>query len=590
MDAPAAARLPAAEFNARWDRGLHAAVRLEPRLQRQYEAALLATARKVVAAYRAKTRVHHMTAAGWDESKHLRHPAGETEGGQFTAKDAANVMVNAIRERARRRGEAVDEKNIAQAMKNWERHAKQAIVGDQSGIARANAYNQQSDLYQAAQERFGADAALLITTSRGAEEASNLLVTTARAARRGGVSLVRDDAGFAPMPTGEVRPGDGFTTDAGGLPAALRHEYGHTVADGMTATERATVTGLFPRGVPLREQLTTYADMAHGDERIPELFAVVSDPAYDSSKWAPWVDEARRTIAGMLSATAVVTAAGDEPLQPPQPQLTEILDAELAAASAAARTRATRARMAREVGTAITAGFHLEPQLRDVLRALVEAQAGAQAERLIAGTRDAVARILLDALTEGWTVDDTATRLEDELRQVSRSQATMLARTDLVGIRNAAAQASAIVLGDDGPQFKTWLSAGDSRVRPSHVEANGQVQPIDAPYDVGTSRLQFPGDPAGDDADVINCRCVSIFSDGPAPVLKHSAAGGMHDTLVVAGSAARAQDIPGEFPELYAFQVARNDVVETDPGVFQMIRPATLRDGRIAASHGETAG
>ena len=264
--------------------------------------------------------------------------------------------------------------------------------------------------------------------------------------------------------------------------------------------------------------------------------AVRLEPRLQRQYEASLLATARKVVAAYRAKTRLhhMTAAG-EGLQPPQPQITEILDAELVAASAAARTRATRARMAREVGAAITAGFHVEPQLRDVLRALVEAQAGAQAERLIAGTRDAVAKILLDALTEGWTVDDTAVRLEDELRQVSRTQAMMLARTDLVGISNAAAQASAIVLGEDGPQYKTWLSAGDSRVRPSHVEANGQVQPINAPYEVGTSLLQFPGDPAGDDADVIMCRCVSVFSEGPAPVLRHSDAGGMRDTLVVAG-------------------------------------------------------
>lgn len=45
------------------------------------------------------------------------------------------------------------------------------------------------------------------------------------------------------------------------------------------------------------------------------------------------------------------------------------------------------------------------------------------------------------------------------------------------------------------------------------------------------------------------------------------------------------QDIAGEFTDTYTWRVARKDVVETDPGVFQLRRPAKLReDGTITAS------
>lgn len=239
-----------------------------------------------------------------------------------------------------------------------------------------------------------------------------------------------------------------------------------------------------------------------------------------------------------LAVIAPVTAAGPpEKPEPPQPTLSEVLDAELAAESAAARTRATRRRMAKEVADALTVGFQVEPQLRGLLQALVDQQAGVQAERLVEGSRDAVAEVMLDSLVNGSTVDETAAALLGKLELDAVWRAKMLARTDLIAISNGAALASAQVLGGDGPQFKTWLSAQDDRVRPDHVEANGQVQPIGQPFQVGDSLLQYPGDPAGADDTVINCRCTLVMSDGPARILRHSNDGGNLETVLVTAAA-----------------------------------------------------
>jgi hypothetical protein len=60
---------------------------------------------------------------------------------------------------------------------------------------------------------------------------------------------------------------------------------------------------------------------------------------------------------------------------------------------------------------------------------------------------------------------------------------------------------------------KEWIAFGDAKTREAHVAAMGQgVVPIDFGY-VGESgaTLQYPGDPSGDAADVINCRCVLGF-------------------------------------------------------------------------------
>lgn len=54
---------------------------------------------------------------------------------------------------------------------------------------------------------------------------------------------------------------------------------------------------------------------------------------------------------------------------------------------------------------------------------------------------------------------------------------------------------------------KKWRSAAGSRTRKSHRKANGQVVPLDKPFKVGSSKLMYPGDPAGEAKEIVNCRC-----------------------------------------------------------------------------------
>ncbi len=284
------------------------------------------------------------------------------------------------------------------------------------------------------------------------------------------------------------------------------------------------------------------ARMAAGQRTAAGLEARLARQ-YESSLRAT----ARRCAEAYRARTQVLYAASppDDPQhqQVPQPTVDEVMKAELAAASATARTQATRRKMVQAVAGEILAGFGPEPQLRPLLEPIVRRQAGVQAERLVEGTRDAVANILLDALTEGWTVPETAAAIQSKLTEEAAWRATMLARTDLIALSNGAAQEAATILGDAGPQYKTWLTAGDDRVRPDHVDANRQTVGVNEPFQVGDSLLQYPGDPAGADEDTINCRCVSIFSDSPAPTLRHSQDGGIVDDVAVLASAQDLDDL-----------------------------------------------
>ena len=65
---------------------------------------------------------------------------------------------------------------------------------------------------------------------------------------------------------------------------------------------------------------------------------------------------------------------------------------------------------------------------------------------------------------------------------------------------------------ESGKTHKMWVTKHDQRVRHTHVEADGQTVPIDKPFEVGGSELQFPCDPLGSAKEIVNCRCQVIYS------------------------------------------------------------------------------
>lgn len=117
----------------------------------------------------------------------------------------------------------------------------------------------------------------------------------------------------------------------------------------------------------------------------------------------------------------------------------------------------------------------------------------------------------------GLSVAETARLIQATVygEQMTDTRATRIARTENAKATNQGAWGQANEMGIY--TSKEWIAFGDKDTRESHRNAMGQgVVAMDFGY-VGESGavLQYPGDPSGDAADVINCRCVLGFYSTP---------------------------------------------------------------------------
>lgn len=65
----------------------------------------------------------------------------------------------------------------------------------------------------------------------------------------------------------------------------------------------------------------------------------------------------------------------------------------------------------------------------------------------------------------------------------------------------------------NGKTKKRWVDVGDKRERESHRQVGGTVKPIDEPFAVGRSLMQFAKDTSlgAASSEIINCRCKTIY-------------------------------------------------------------------------------
>lgn len=116
------------------------------------------------------------------------------------------------------------------------------------------------------------------------------------------------------------------------------------------------------------------------------------------------------------------------------------------------------------------------------------------------------------ALQEGVGLGESVPKLADRVRSVfdtaKTSRATTIARTEVISAYNGSAVTVATQLGSEVVGGQEWIATVDGRTRAEHAERDGEIVGIG---DVFSGGLAYPGDPGGDPADVVNCRCTVAF-------------------------------------------------------------------------------
>jgi SPP1 gp7 family putative phage head morphogenesis protein len=88
-----------------------------------------------------------------------------------------------------------------------------------------------------------------------------------------------------------------------------------------------------------------------------------------------------------------------------------------------------------------------------------------------------MSRILADGILRGHSVKKVAKEMESRVDKIGKTRAKLIARTEIIESHSSSAIMEADLLEQQtGVTIKMkWISAGDSRVRPEHIDRDGQV-------------------------------------------------------------------------------------------------------------------
>lgn len=106
-------------------------------------------------------------------------------------------------------------------------------------------------------------------------------------------------------------------------------------------------------------------------------------------------------------------------------------------------------------------------------------------------------------------VIETTTRHLDDPYYFSQDRALLVAQNEANTVYNSVDYKEAKA---NGKQYKTWITEGDSAVRPWHEEVDYVKIPIDEYFHVGNDDMRYPHDYLNGSAEnLINCRCTCIY-------------------------------------------------------------------------------
>lgn len=110
-------------------------------------------------------------------------------------------------------------------------------------------------------------------------------------------------------------------------------------------------------------------------------------------------------------------------------------------------------------------------------------------------------------LLKGESIPKLAKRIKKILNS-NMNRAILIARTENTRVQNESREEVFKNATQKGIKLKKqWVSAGDSRVRRSHRDLNGETRDMNDTFSNG---CEYPGDPRGGASEVCNCRCTMV--------------------------------------------------------------------------------
>lgn len=100
------------------------------------------------------------------------------------------------------------------------------------------------------------------------------------------------------------------------------------------------------------------------------------------------------------------------------------------------------------------------------------------------------------------TIASTEVQVSAEVSQITETEV-------LIGRTPTIVSGSTV----EAPVIREWVTAGDEKVRPAHVAADGQKRFVGTPFDVGGQGMNYPGDTSlgASLSNTINCRCDAVI-------------------------------------------------------------------------------
>ena len=111
-----------------------------------------------------------------------------------------------------------------------------------------------------------------------------------------------------------------------------------------------------------------------------------------------------------------------------------------------------------------------------------------------------VTNCVTQGIIQGEGIKQIASRIANTCASRGETGALRDARTAYTG-----AQRQAQALGID--VMKRWMATFDFKTRPAHRELDGQIRPVDAPFEVDGEEIMYPGDKNAKGYLIYNCRC-----------------------------------------------------------------------------------